>query len=80
MKSALGLAHEDHPLLGHRVLDTAHHVIGVLRAVAPEPTTEAQRTLAPFLPEVSDPVAWLAPERGGREWTTPIESIQEVDQ
>ncbi|NGO72262.1 hypothetical protein [Streptomyces boncukensis] len=80
MNAGLGLAHEDHPLLGHRVRDTAHQVVGVLRAVAPEATTEAQRTLTPQPSRGAPPVAWLAPERGGREWTTPLEAIREVEQ
>ncbi|WP_432141302.1 hypothetical protein [Streptomyces sp. bgisy084] len=71
----LGLGHVDHPLLGHRVVDHAHgDRVGVLRALAPE---VKGNNLGPVL-SVPDtrPVAWLAPETGGLEWTTDPKAIE----
>lgn len=72
---SLGLGHVDHPLLGHRVVDHAHgDRVGVLRALAPE---VKGNNLGPVI-SVPDtrPVAWLAPETGGREWTTDPKAIE----
>ncbi|MCC5474546.1 hypothetical protein [Streptomyces barringtoniae] len=60
--TATGLMHRSHPWLGHMVTDSATGRRGILRAIAPEGTTPA-------------PVAWLAPRRGGIEWTTAPEYL-----
>ncbi|GLW17263.1 hypothetical protein Stsp01_40060 [Streptomyces sp. NBRC 13847] len=76
-RQALGLGHLDHPLLGHLVIDHAHDDRrGVLRALAPDVKGS---NLAPVL-RVPDtpPVAWLAPEAGGLEWTTDPSAIEAV--
>lgn len=65
----LGLGHRPHPLLGHTVMDTATGRTGVLRALAPDPTTDGTAALR----------AWLAPHGGGPEWTTDPEAIAEAD-
>ncbi|MFE7780606.1 hypothetical protein [Streptomyces nigrescens] len=65
----LGLGHFEHPLLGRLVVDHASGGrVGVLRAIAPDVDN---RDAEPEL-KVPDtpPVAWLAPEGGGLEWTT----------
>jgi hypothetical protein len=54
--------HRSHPWLGHLVTDSATGRRGILRAIAPEGTA-------------STPVAWLAPRRGGIEWTTAPENL-----
>ncbi|ULR48400.1 hypothetical protein [Streptomyces deccanensis] len=56
------LQHRDHPWLGRMVEDTATGRRGRLRAVAPDG-------------EEPTPVAWLLPEGGGREWTTPLSRL-----
>ncbi|MEU9111842.1 hypothetical protein AB0D04_08640 [Streptomyces sp. NPDC048483] len=70
----LGLGHCKHPLLGRAVLDTATGRVGVLRAIAPEPNG------VQFVPSrgllEAPPVAWLAPEGGGTEWTTDPDEIE----
>ncbi|MGA5270165.1 hypothetical protein [Streptomyces lydicamycinicus] len=73
----LGLGHVEHPLLGHLVVDHAHgDRRGILRALAPD---VKGNNLAPVL-RVPDtpPVAWLAPEAGGLEWTTDPSAIEAV--
>ncbi|MFH9229075.1 hypothetical protein ACH4NT_34375 [Streptomyces lydicus] len=71
----LGLGHEDHPLLGCEVIDHDHDGIrGVLRAYAP---AVDKVTLVPSAPS-GKPVAWLAPVKGGLEWTTDLNSIEPV--
>ena len=78
----MGLGHRSHPLIGSRVVDTAHNQPGILRAVAPDLDTTVHRptptgTTPPRSEiEAADPVAWLAPEGGGREWSTPLEFIR----
>lgn len=67
----LGLGHQAHPLLGRRVVDHTGRT-GVLRAIAPEQVTGLggrPRTVMR---------AWLAPEAGGREWTAPVDRIEEA--
>ncbi|MEV0186499.1 hypothetical protein AB0I54_45985 [Streptomyces sp. NPDC050625] len=59
----LGLQHHNHPLMGHRVLDTATGRTGILQAIAPDGTSPK-------------PVAWLRPEGGGTEWTTATGAIE----
>ncbi|MFG2141385.1 hypothetical protein [Streptomyces sp. NPDC048650] len=72
---SLGLSHFDHPLLGHQVVDHGHDdAVGVLRAFAP---AVDKVTLVPSIPK-GDPVAWLAPVRGGLEWTTHPDEIEAV--
>ncbi len=72
-----GFGHEDHPLLGHRVVDAEHgRQVGVLRAVAPD-VTDIRLEPVPVVPD-GPPVAWLAPERGGVEWTTSLDAIEEA--
>jgi nicotinamide mononucleotide adenylyltransferase len=56
-------AHERHPLL-RAVLRDADGRVGVLMAVVPDGE--------------GNPVAWLRPLRGGREWTVPLEGIDEA--
>lgn len=71
----LGLGHRSHPLLGRRVIDRAHgDRIGILRAIAPE-TKDDNPGLALRVP-ATPPVAWLAPEGGGVEWTTALDAIE----
>ncbi|MEU9476146.1 hypothetical protein [Streptomyces sp. NPDC048191] len=60
--TSTGLMHRSHPWLGHLVTDSATGRRGILRAIAPEDTGPA-------------PVAWLAPRRGGIEWTTAPENL-----
>ncbi|WP_241740782.1 hypothetical protein [Streptomyces sp. L2] len=60
--TSTGLMHRSHPWLGHLVTDSATGRRGILRAIAPEDTTPT-------------PVAWLAPRRGGIEWTTAPENL-----
>lgn len=60
--TSTGLMHRSHPWLGHLVTDSATGRRGILRAIAPEGTAPA-------------PVAWLAPRRGGIEWTTAPENL-----
>ena len=75
------LAHYDHRFLGQVVID-GNGRRGVLRGVAPDllskkgpvdigMTGERNRSDAEAMP----PVAWLAPEGGGAEWTAPLRSI-----
>ncbi|MEU1312568.1 hypothetical protein ABZ419_27265 [Streptomyces cinnamoneus] len=68
----LGLGHQAHPLLGHRVVDTATDRTGVLRAIAPEQVT------GPGGRSRMVTRAWLAPVDGGREWTAPVDRIVEA--
>ncbi|MFI9078959.1 hypothetical protein ACIGW8_21205 [Streptomyces sioyaensis] len=72
---SLGLGHRSHPLLGRRVIDHAHDDrIGILRALAPEAKGD---TPGPVLSvPATPPVAWLAPEGGGVEWTTAPDAIE----
>ncbi|MGW5940553.1 hypothetical protein ACWIG3_18600 [Streptomyces celluloflavus] len=70
----LGLGHLNHPLLGHPVIDHAHDDrIGILRAIAPD--AKASTGLVIGIPD-TPPVAWLAPETGGLEWTTDPDAIE----
>lgn len=65
----LGLGHWSHPLLGCLVIDHAHGArIGILRGLAPD-VAEADIGPSRSIPN-APPVAWLAPEKGGVEWTT----------
>ncbi|QKV91909.1 hypothetical protein HUT19_09260 [Streptomyces sp. NA02950] len=75
MTTSLGLCHQSHPLLGHLVVDHAHDGrVGVLRAIAPDLTDNRYR-LVVMNPD-APPVAWLAPEGGGLEWTTSPDAIE----
>ncbi|WP_406509065.1 hypothetical protein [Streptomyces sp. NBC_00212] len=58
MSADLGLLHESHLWLGQIVTDTATERHGELRAIAPDLAAQ--------------PVAWLRPVGGGREWTTSL--------
>ncbi|MEU9440794.1 hypothetical protein AB0D42_07675 [Streptomyces sp. NPDC048304] len=60
--TSTGLMHRSHPWLGQLVTDSASGRRGILRALAPEGTALT-------------PVAWLAPPRGGIEWTTAPENL-----
>jgi hypothetical protein len=60
--TSTGLMHRSHPWLGQLVTDSASGRRGILRAIAPEGTALT-------------PVAWLAPPRGGIEWTTAPENL-----
>jgi len=69
----LGLGHFDHPLLGLLVVDHAHNDrTGVLRAIAPDVDGPNARLRIPD----NEPVAWLAPKGGGREWNTDPDAIE----
>lgn len=70
------LWHQEHPLLGHRVLDTENGRIGILRAICPEPADAG--ALAKIQPFKRTPMAWLAPIGGGREWTTATSAIEKA--
>ncbi|MFE5740672.1 hypothetical protein [Streptomyces celluloflavus] len=71
----LGLGHLNHPLLGHPVIDHAHDDrIGILRAIAPDAKANTPN-LSIEIPD-TPPVAWLAPETGGLEWTTDPDAIE----
>lgn len=59
------MLHDRHRLLGRLVRDTASGRTGVLRAVDPDG-------------DAPKPVAWLIPEGGGIEWTTPLRAIEPV--
>ncbi|MBL1095164.1 hypothetical protein [Streptomyces coffeae] len=75
MTTSLGLCHQSHPLLGRLVVDHAHDDrVGVLRAIAPDSTDNRYR-LVVMNPD-APPVAWLAPEGGGLEWTTSPDAIE----
>ena len=70
------LWHQEHPLLGHRVLDTQNGRVGILRAICPEPVdTSAALKIQPIK---RPPMAWLAPIGGGREWTTVPSAIEKA--
>ncbi|WP_255956066.1 hypothetical protein [Streptomyces odontomachi] len=70
------LYHQEHPLLGHRVVDTLNGRIGILRAICPEPADSgASRKVQPLK---RTPMAWLAPIGGGREWTTAPTAIEKA--
>jgi hypothetical protein len=58
VRKDLGLLHLSHHWLDRMVTDTATGQRGELRAIAPDLAEE--------------PVAWLRPVRGGREWTTSL--------
>ncbi|MGW7572613.1 hypothetical protein [Streptomyces sp. NPDC054765] len=74
---ALGLGHLSHPLLGRRVIDRAHgDRIGVFRALAPD--VKAPRVGPALRVPDTPPVAWLAPEGGGVEWTTTPDALEAV--
>lgn len=78
------LAHYTHRLLGQIVTD-GNGRRGVLRAIAPDLST-SKKPLAFTTPkdgsrseaETTKPVAWLAPEKGGAEWTAPVGSIHQA--
>lgn len=73
----LGLGHRAHPWLGRQVVDREHGGrVGVLRAVAPD--VDVIRTGPVIQVPRTPPVAWLAPLRGGCEWTTSLDAIEEV--
>ncbi|MFJ5593218.1 hypothetical protein ACIQCG_26140 [Streptomyces noursei] len=74
-RQPLGLGHWEHPLLGRLVVDHAHgDRQGVFRALAPE---VKDNDLGPVLKiPHTPPVAWLAPENGGLEWTTDLDAIE----
>lgn len=73
----LGYGHWTHPLLGQRVVDHAHDGrVGVFRAFAPD--AERGPGLAIRVAQDTPLVVWLAPEGGGREWTTPLTAIEVV--
>lgn len=61
MSKDLGLLHLSHHWLGQMVTDTMTGRRGELRAIAPDLEEE--------------PVAWLRPVGGGREWTTALEAL-----
>lgn len=67
-----GLGHQEHPLLGRLVVDTATGRTGVLRAIAPE------QIEGPGGRARSVTRAWCAPAGGGREWTVPPDRIAEA--
>ncbi|MFI6723686.1 hypothetical protein [Streptomyces atratus] len=71
----LGLGHWSHPLLGCLVIDHAHDDrTGILRGLAPD---VKKTNIGPSLSiPNTPPVAWLAPEKGGVEWTTDPASIE----
>ncbi|MCF3178198.1 hypothetical protein IPZ61_33460 [Streptomyces sioyaensis] len=74
---ALGLGHLSHPLLGRRVIDHAHgDRVGVFRALAPD--VKGPRSEPVLRVPDTPPVAWLAPEGGGVEWTTAPDAIEAV--
>lgn len=71
------MGHQSHPWLGHLVVDAEHGGrVGVLRAVAPD--VDDIRLEPVFRVPAARPVAWLQPEAGGKEWTTPLTAIGEV--
>lgn len=63
--STTSMLHEPHRLIGRLVRDTLSGRIGLLRAIAPDG-------------DAPEPAAWLIPEGGGTEWTTPPQSIEPV--
>lgn len=75
---SLGLGHQDHPLIAHRVIDSASGRTGILRAICPEPDSAMTYMNAVAHRGAGRPVAWLAPIGGGREWTTTPDAIQEA--
>ncbi|MEU7178845.1 MULTISPECIES: hypothetical protein [Streptomyces] len=75
MTTSLGLGHQSHPLIGRLVVDHAHDDrVGVLRAIAPD-SKDNRYGLVIMVPN-APPVAWLAPEGGGLEWTTSPDAIE----
>lgn len=73
----MGMGHLTHPWLNRLVVDTEHSGrLGVLRAVAPD--VDDIRTEPLIQVPGTPPVAWLAPEHGGREWTTSLAAIEEA--
>ncbi|WP_258563042.1 hypothetical protein [Streptomyces phytophilus] len=74
----LGMGHQAHPWLGRLVIDTEHDgQVGVLRAVAPDVD---DIRLEVITPPHTPPVAWLAPQGGGVEWTTSLTAIEAATQ
>jgi hypothetical protein len=73
-----GMGHQEHPLLGHHVIDTETGRTGILRAICPEPGGGGDYMNALLRPPRKSPKAWLAPIGGGREWTTAPSAIQEA--
>ncbi|MFK0296699.1 hypothetical protein ACIQU6_40365 [Streptomyces sp. NPDC090442] len=75
MTASLGFGHQAHPLIGCLVVDHAHgDRVGVLRAVAPD--LKVNSYSLPVMVPNAPLVAWLAPEKGGREWTTSPDEIE----
>ncbi|CAM5651550.1 hypothetical protein [Streptomyces griseomycini] len=63
--TAMSMLHDRHRLIGRLVRGTVSGRTGVPRAVATDGDTPK-------------PVAWLIPEGGGTEWTTPLRAIEPV--
>ena len=76
----LGLGHRAHPLLGRLVVDTATGRSGILRAICPEPDTRHAYADPVPRPGSGQPVAWIAPLGGGREWTAAPDAVAEAAQ
>ncbi|MEU1015853.1 hypothetical protein ABZ383_23375 [Streptomyces sp. NPDC005900] len=75
MSQPLGMGHWSHPLIGRKVIDHAHgDRVGIFRAFAPD-VDEHPAGPVLLIPE-TPPVVWLAPEEGGREWTTSPDAIE----
>ncbi|MCY0924202.1 hypothetical protein [Streptomyces sp. H27-H5] len=68
----LGLGHQDHPLLGRQVRDTASGTVGKLMAVVVEevPTHRGPRRVR---------LAYLRRDGGGRELATAVGNIERFD-
>ncbi|WP_031087950.1 hypothetical protein [Streptomyces sp. NRRL S-1831] len=64
--STAHMLHEPHRLIGRPVRDTVSGRTGVLRAIAPDG-------------DAPNPVAWLSPAGGGKEWTAPPQAIEPVE-
>ena len=64
----IGLGHYTHPWIGKPVYDAQSCQHGILRAVCHDP---ASKDMAK-----AEPLAWLSPPGGGREWTTTLACLQ----
>ncbi|GAA1553016.1 hypothetical protein [Streptomyces globosus] len=69
-----GDGHQDHPLIGHRVRDTASGAEGTLTAVV----REALPT--PYGTPRTTRLAYIRPNGGGREFTTAVGNIKSLSE